>query len=316
MTEQFDVAVVVPHFNQPESLSRTVAALRAQITDLSVQVIVVDDGSRRRVGPLGGSVGTISVDVVHAAHRGPAAARNRGLAEVAAPIVAFTDADCVPRRDWVESMVRHFGAKPKTVAITGPVVDVTSPSRVNVLHGFFHRGSLLDHEPQRFTYSGIDMLGMIGANLASRTEFVRELGGFDIAYPYPGGEDYDLALRLQRSGATVDFVADAVVEHDYPTSIRRLLRRWYTYGYGKQVFREQHGLLASDLHLGKSAIESLVHLPSLTRSHFQMEGRLSVTPLLVEACFQIGAASARHKRRPAMFGSAVARRRRSRLPDS
>lgn len=242
-------------------------------------------------------MGSISFDIVHAEHGGPAAARNLGLAKVAAPIVAFTDADCVPEPDWVASVVHHFEVTPTTDAITGPLVDLTKPKRLNVLHRFFHKGSILDHAPQRFSYGGVDMLGMIGANMATRTDALRRLGGFDTAYPHPGGEDYDVALRLQLSRATVDFVPGAIVGHDYPTSLPRLLRRWYAYGFGKEVFRDRHGLDVEDLNLGSSIVESVTNLPTLARGHFGLVGRLPAAPLLAESCFQAGAASARRRLR-------------------
>ena len=44
MIEPFDVAVVMPHYNQPQCLRRAVAALRDQRTERRLQVVIVDDG--------------------------------------------------------------------------------------------------------------------------------------------------------------------------------------------------------------------------------------------------------------------------------
>ena len=190
MTEPFDVAVVIPHYNQPQCLRRAVAALRDQRTERRLQVVIVDDGSRRRPTVSCSPVGSISFDIVHAEHGGPAAARNLGLAKVAAPIVAFTDADCVPEPDWVASVVHHFEVTPTTDAITGPLVDLTKPKRLNVLHRFFHKGSILDHAPQRFSYGGVDMLGMIGANMAMNAVMLEH--GLDV-------EDLNLGSSIVES---------------------------------------------------------------------------------------------------------------------
>ena len=44
----------------------------------------------------------------HARSKGPAAARNTGLAACSTDFVAFLDSDVVPRRGWLEALLGHF----------------------------------------------------------------------------------------------------------------------------------------------------------------------------------------------------------------
>ena len=95
-----DVTVVVPV--KDRTAGRRPPARRAARTDLG-GVIVVDDGSadptacvRSPHAPGRGCCATTTA-------RGPAAARNAGLAAAATPLVAFLDSDVVPDPGWLDA---------------------------------------------------------------------------------------------------------------------------------------------------------------------------------------------------------------------
>src|SRR4051812_49763055 len=78
------VSVVVPTCGRPELLGRCLAALDAQTLPRDTfEVIVIEDTGRE----------------------GPASARNRGWRRARAPIVAFTDDDCLPDAGWLAAGV-------------------------------------------------------------------------------------------------------------------------------------------------------------------------------------------------------------------
>jgi glycosyltransferase involved in cell wall biosynthesis len=83
--------VVVPAFNPGVRLRSALASIFAQ-EGLALEVIVVNDGSDQDFGQL--LVGfRSSVRCVDQPHRGPAAARNRGVDLASEPIIGFLDAD-------------------------------------------------------------------------------------------------------------------------------------------------------------------------------------------------------------------------------
>jgi len=96
-----DVSVVIAAYDAECTLPATLAACRAQDFAGSLEVIVVDDGSRDRTREMAEAAG---VRVVSQSNSGPAGARNSGWREARAPIVLFTDSDCVPRPDWVRRL--------------------------------------------------------------------------------------------------------------------------------------------------------------------------------------------------------------------
>jgi glycosyltransferase involved in cell wall biosynthesis len=87
-----DVSVVVPSFARPRQTFRAIRSALRQ-TDVRPEVVVVDDGSPEPLR-LPADLAQASVRVLRLdGNRGPAAARNAGVAAAAAPYIAFLDSD-------------------------------------------------------------------------------------------------------------------------------------------------------------------------------------------------------------------------------
>ena len=64
---------------------------------------------------------------------GPASARNLGLAQSHAEIVAFIDADCRAAPNWLSSLVRLL-SETNAAAVGGPIVNANSTNWVASYH--------------------------------------------------------------------------------------------------------------------------------------------------------------------------------------
>jgi predicted acylesterase/phospholipase RssA len=92
----------------------------------AASIIVVDDESAQPVVvPSKTTHGTRVVCVRRATNGGPAAARNTGLGEVSTSLVAFLDADCLPRPGWLELLLEQFGDP--AVAVVAPRITAIEP---------------------------------------------------------------------------------------------------------------------------------------------------------------------------------------------
>jgi glycosyltransferase involved in cell wall biosynthesis len=156
--------------------------------------VVVDDGSTDGTPGIAERAGA---RVLRQAAEGPAAARNRGAAATGAPLLAFTDADCFPARDWLAAGV-------KALAHADLVQGAVRPERPP---GPFDRTLWVTRK------SGL----WESANLLVRRELLDSLTGFE-QWVEPGigksfGEDMWLGWRAVRAGASTRFEPDVVVEH-------------------------------------------------------------------------------------------------------
>jgi GT2 family glycosyltransferase len=70
------------------------------------------------------------------------------------------------------------------------------------------------------------------SNLALPADAFRALGGFDPAFPVPGGEDYELCKRWVSHGYRLRYAPEAVVYHTHALTLRTFLRQHFHYGCG------------------------------------------------------------------------------------
>ncbi len=228
-----DVTVVIPVRDRPAQLARLLALL------VDLRCIVVDDGSTAPAA-------TRDVCARHGArlvalpvNRGPAVARNHGLAHVTTPIVAFVDSDCVPEPDWLDHLLPHFD-DPLVAAAAPRIVsrplDPSSPvARYEAVRSSLDRGA--KEGPVR---PGTEIPFVPSATLLVRTDMTS--GGTDLFDPgLRGGEDVDLVWRLAGAGWDVRYVPASVVGHDGAVSAATFLRRRAFYGTSAGPLARRHG---------------------------------------------------------------------------
>jgi len=191
------ISVVVPCRDAAGTLPHTLAALAAQDLDQQYEVIVVDDGSADGSPQL--AMAAPGVTLVREAGAGPGPARNAGVARARGSLLAFTDADCVPRPDWLRAGV---AALADADLVQGMVVPDPRVPR-----GPFDRTISVRHEFGLYET----------ANTFVRRELFERLGGFHdplrARLGKPLGEDVWFGWRARRAGARVAFSEAAVVEH-------------------------------------------------------------------------------------------------------
>lgn len=114
------VSVIIPAFNNLEGLRRCLAPLEAQTYDPErYEILVVDNGSRDDVRSVVGAFQRIRL--LQEDQPGSYAARNLGIVAAHGDILAFTDSDCVPTREWIEKGVENLMRAPSCGFVAGRV---------------------------------------------------------------------------------------------------------------------------------------------------------------------------------------------------
>lgn len=106
------VSVVIPLFQTERYVAEAVRSVIAQ-TFPDFELIVVDDGSTDRGPAIVRAISDVRVRVVSQANRGLSGARNTGIREARAPLIAFLDADDVWHREKLARHVAHLAAAPE-----------------------------------------------------------------------------------------------------------------------------------------------------------------------------------------------------------
>jgi glycosyltransferase involved in cell wall biosynthesis len=186
-----DVSVIIPTFNRWPMLAEAVVSVMAQ-RSVDFELIIVDDGSTDDTAArlphwLEEIDARHPVRILQTTNRGPAEARNYGVAAARAPLISFLDSDDLWRPDKLQQQVEYMMKHPQCLALQTEEIWLRQGIRVNP--GRRHR-----------KHGGIFFLQSLRTCLVSpsatimRASLFRKLGGFD--QDLRAAEDYDLWLRL------------------------------------------------------------------------------------------------------------------------
>ena len=190
------ISVVVPTCHRNDLLARCLDRLAPQVQNFpseQYEVIVTDDGSNTTAEQLIRERFPWA-HWVKGPQRGPAANRNFGASNASAPLVAFTDDDCVPDPNWLAGFAAAIRSdmevyEGKTTSCQ-PYCPLTHEAPVNLAGG-----------------------NLWSCNMLISVVMFRDIGGFDEAFPYANGEDTDLRERLRHQGYSIIFVSEAIIDH-------------------------------------------------------------------------------------------------------
>jgi GT2 family glycosyltransferase len=221
------IAVITTVRDGEHALGGLADGLDAQ-TLRTFEWVVIDNASRDRTADVARARGAT---VVAEPRPGRARARNGGVAATDAELLAFTDADCRPRPEWLARLAERLERGEPLVA--GRVV-VTTRADPNAVERFESLWRFRD-DPQRGWAPT--------ANLGMRREAFEAIGGFDAGYRHIG-EDVDLCLRAGAAGFALTRCPEAIVEHAAETEPRPVLRRSFEQAYALHDLHRRHGLQA------------------------------------------------------------------------
>lgn len=193
------ISVIIPAWNEETYIARTLDALRRQTFPRdSVEIVVVDNASADRTSELARIYGADKV--VYEPNKGTNFARQRGIDESFADIVAFLDADCVPPPEWLEKIYTKLHEKNhRCSAIAGSYVFCVNPVDSLFLAQEIYRWIVM---PTMSTLFG-RILGrggvVIGGNFASFRENFQKINGLDTSFTF-FGDDASIARKFGEIG--------------------------------------------------------------------------------------------------------------------
>jgi glucosyl-dolichyl phosphate glucuronosyltransferase len=264
--------------NRASYLPRTIRSLaQQQISPNEYEIIVVDNGStdatQSVVADLSREIANLRY--VHEPGTGLSAARNRGLNEAGAPIVAFLDDDAIASPQWLYAILKTLNAvEPSAAGVGGPVEpwwEIPKPRWFPLsLLGCHYRH--YGDQPRWYNYPAEQP---IGCNMAFRKEWCLQLGGFNpLLEKY--NDDTEFLQRLAVAGGKIFYQPEVAVQHlvqKNRLSIGWQMRRYYREGFSLGILRRQTDTPARTVQLkqvgrqlvsiGKRAVRVIVSRGSL-----------------------------------------------------
>jgi glucosyl-dolichyl phosphate glucuronosyltransferase len=211
------LSIVVATRRRPDHLENLLAALveqSASAADFEIVIIDNDDQPNPRIQALCSSsqFQALQIRYTHHAKLGLSSARNRGIKEASAELIAFLDDDVIPPAGWVTQVFRVRDEVHADV-FGGPYTPFysTTPPR-----WFKEKYASLNYGDQAFWLPRNKYLA--GANMLWDKALILRLGGFSEDFGYVGkkkkyGDDSELCQRASEAGIGIWYDPGLTLQH-------------------------------------------------------------------------------------------------------
>jgi GT2 family glycosyltransferase len=220
------VSVVVPAFNEKESVAAAVRSLARGDHPGGIEVVVVDDGSTDDTADIVRRLALPNVRLIRQPNGGKPSALNAGVAVARHDLIVMVDADTVLEAGSVRRLVQPF-ADPTVGAVAG---NVKVGNRDRIVARWQHIEYVTGFNLDRRIYDLYGCLPTVpGAIGAFRRAALYDAGGVS---GDTLAEDTDLTMAVLRAGWRVVYEERARAWTEVPATPRQLHRQRHRWCYG------------------------------------------------------------------------------------
>jgi glycosyltransferase involved in cell wall biosynthesis len=225
-------SVIIPAYGRPRQLTNCLQALaHLHYPREQFEVIIVDDGSMLPLDEvIAAFYDQLDVTLLKQAHAGPAAARNTGAAHAKGQFFVFTDDDCLPALDWLQTLQLRLATTPNQIiggqtrnALPANPYSTASQVIIDMVYAYYNA----DPGQARFFASN---------NLALPAIRFHAIGGFDATFTT--SEDRELCDRWRHHGYGMTYAPEVIVYHAHALTLHTFWRQHFNYGRGAFHFHE------------------------------------------------------------------------------
>jgi len=223
------VTAVIPAYIRTAQEGQTLKSLVAACSALQ-NVVVVDDCSPHPLPELG-QASIIRLE----SNKGPAVARNTGVAHANTEFIAFIDVDVTISSATISQLLPYF--VDDKVALVAP--RVKSRATTGIVGEYEIAASVLDMgETEARVCAGTRVSYVPSAMWLCRTTALQSVSGFDESLR--SGEDVDLVWRLTNAGWRCRYQPQAVCSHLPRATLQSFVQQRMSYGESAAALDKRH----------------------------------------------------------------------------
>lgn len=254
-------SIIVISYNNSHNLEQCLTSLTNQNYDRNIsdlEIIVVDSGSTDN-----------SIEILEKyddkikiilkpkklSRLSPAMARNTGVNNSTGDILIFSDGDCTPPLNWVESMINSFEEHEIDCVIGSrdPDIGVGTGTFIRRYNFILYSNKFTIPEPIIINSKSIrenkQLVFLAANNFAIKRKIWNELGGMKTIFKNPSCEDLMLESEIIKSNYNVYFNPYIKVRHLHPISLASIFRKAIYHGEGNYFLNKYSGGVITWKHL-------------------------------------------------------------------
>tara|TARA_B100001287_G_C22675170_1_gene527282 strand:+ start:333 stop:1178 length:846 start_codon:yes stop_codon:yes gene_type:complete len=208
------VSVIIPTYKDTDLLKLCINGLKKQSYPSNLfEVIIINNDPNNESLDVDANLPK-NFNIISEKKIGSYAARNTGIINSKGQILAFTDADCIPREDWILNAVELIQKGAQRVA-----------GRVQL---FYKSNNLTPSENYEKVYAFDQRENAIKgksvtANMITLKKYFNDIGMFDERL-FSGG-DMEWSLRAFRNKISIRYAHNVIVDHPARANIRELIKK-------------------------------------------------------------------------------------------
>jgi len=194
------ISIIIPTHNSSQTIVRCVSSLNNQTYQReNFEIIIVDDSSQDDTINISKKNGADKIICIEPCFQGKA--RNTGVKNSNADLIAFIDSDCEAENDWLKTIVDELK---NFEVITGPINNGIPQSTIACAQHLLEFG-----EHHKFRKKS-QVKFVPGCNQGFHKKTFETAGGF---VEFPASEDILLSRSLQKNKIKVFFIPSMQIFH-------------------------------------------------------------------------------------------------------
>lgn len=239
------ISIIIPSYNSPENLLEKLyySFLNQKLKDF--EVIIVDDNSTFNHYEI---IKDNRFKIIYKdKNSGPAESRNIGAKSANSDILFFTDSDCEIDSNALEKIIQNI--ENENILMGNTITKAKTFLGKAIAYMGFPGGGIIGFDKvwkvdkEGYTNS------ISSCNVAIKKNAFKKLGGFDISFPVPGGEDTVFAKQAIKNDYKIKYIPEQIVYHIEKTSLKSFVNWQITRGKGNYHIKRKLGSVKNFLKL-------------------------------------------------------------------
>lgn len=216
--KEVEVTLYIPCYNAENHIKFCLEAVLKQTYPIG-EILVIDDGSTDRTVDI---LTRFPIKIIKCVeNKGLAAVRNIAIKNAKGKFLASLDADCIPKTNWLEELMKNFSSG--VAGVGGRLLEPYISSTMDLWRSSHMKQDWGNNKSQSVSF-------LFGSNNVFRKKILREVGCYNERYRN-NYEDVDISRRIIKKGYSLVYEPEAITNHIKKDDLSSVLDTFWNWNF-------------------------------------------------------------------------------------